>query len=60
MPKLKSEAKKILTPKAKREANGIFINLTAGDRKNATIAAVACHQTLAEWISSMVNTSLQP
>jgi hypothetical protein len=60
MTKSKSEAKKSPIPKAKPETNGIFINLTAGDRKSATKAAVACHQTLAEWISGMVNTSLQP
>jgi hypothetical protein len=60
MPKSKSAAKKSLTPNPKREANGVFVSLTAGDRKNATAAALTSKQTLAEWISSMVNTSLQP
>jgi len=60
MPKSKSVAKKILSPKPKRDANRVFINLTAGDRRNATAAALTSNQTLAEWISSMVNTTLQP
>jgi hypothetical protein len=60
MPKLKHEPMIIPRSKPKRESNGIFITLTAEDRRNATAAARSSKQTLAEWISSMVNMTLQP
>jgi hypothetical protein len=61
MPKLKQEPKIGLGgSKPKVEVNGVFISLTAEDRRNATAAARLSNQTLAEWISSMVTMSLQP
>jgi hypothetical protein len=46
--------------KPERKAKRIFISLTAADRMNATAAAITCNQTVAEWISDMVNMSLKP
>jgi hypothetical protein len=60
MPKLKPKPMIIPRSKPKVEASGILISLTAEDRRNATTAARSNKQTLAEWISSMVNTTLQP
>jgi hypothetical protein len=60
MPKLKLEPKISLGSKPKIEVNGVFISLTAEDRRNATAAARLSNQTLAEWISSMVTMTLQP
>jgi hypothetical protein len=60
MPKQKPEPKISIRSKPKVESNGIFISLTAEDRRNATAAARLSNQTLADWISSMVNTTLQP
>jgi hypothetical protein len=60
MPKLKPEPKTSLRSKPKVEANGIYLILTAEDLSNATAAALRSNQTLADWISSMADTTLQP
>jgi hypothetical protein len=60
MPKLKPEPKTGLRSKPKADPNDIYVILTAKDRTNATVAARRSNQTLADWISSMANTTLQP
>ena len=53
------------TPKGKpvlsgREAIAVSVLLSPEDHKNATAVTKIDHQTLAEWVSSLVNTALQP
>jgi hypothetical protein len=38
----------------------VVVVLTAHDHKEATTAAKLSHQNVADWISSLVNTALQP
>jgi hypothetical protein len=38
----------------------VVVRLSAEDYRNATTAAKISNQTLSDWISSMVNVSLQP
>jgi predicted HicB family RNase H-like nuclease len=38
----------------------VAVTLSTEDHRNATNAALANQQSLAEWIASLVNTALQP
>jgi hypothetical protein len=42
------------------KAVSVVVTLTSQDYKNATSAARSSHENLAEWISSLVHTALQP
>ena len=64
MPMLKSPppswATGAMQPAHKATAIAVSVLLNPEDHQNATMAAKFCNQTLAEWISSLVNTALQP
>jgi hypothetical protein len=54
--KLKTAPKKT----GKRQSIDVVVTLTAQDHKEAVTAASLSHQTVADWISTLVNTALQP
>jgi hypothetical protein len=59
----KSKPKPVTVPEAKpSEAEGVVVSviLSAEDHKHALAPARMSNQTLAEWISSMVNMTLLP
>jgi hypothetical protein len=43
-----------------RKATEVLVRLSAKDYKDALLAAKLSHETLPEWISSLVNVALQP
>ena len=43
-----------------RKATEVLVRLSTEDYKNALLAAKLSHETLPEWISSLVNVALQP
>ena len=51
--------KKIVKAKKPRTRN-VLVNLSAEDHKSASIAAKLSNETVAVWISSLVNTALMP
>jgi len=38
----------------------VHVKITAADHKAASLAATLSHETLPEWIASLVNTALMP
>ncbi len=59
MPKSSSKTKR---PTASSLADPIDVNvtLTAADHDAASLAAALSHETVSEWIASLVNTALMP
>ena len=58
-------SKSLITPKkivkTKKSKNyGVLVTLSAEDHKNASIVAKSSNETVAAWISSLVNTALMP
>ena len=64
LPKLKSSLKKTAPKRTskvtKLKTIDVVVSLTVEDHKSATVAAKISHQTVAIWISSMVNMWLKP
>lgn len=59
MPKLPGVLKKIVEA-ADPENKGVVVHLAVGDYTKVQSIATLNHETVGEWISSLVNTALQP
>jgi hypothetical protein len=48
------------TSSSSTDHTDVNVHLTAADHEAASLAATLSHETLPEWIASLVNTALMP
>jgi hypothetical protein len=53
-------APKTIDKQISRKAISVVVTLASQDYKHAIMAAKSSHETLEEWVSSLVHTALQP